>query len=111
MKFFCREHFTICRECRVHFEPYPDGYGEPFDLCPVHREPAMALLCRRRTVEVWAANNWEKLEPQALAEIAEMEKAQQQRQSFGATMARQAEQTRAAAGMGLASQLFGGMLG
>ena len=61
------KRYSVCEQCRVHFEPY-DGPGSR--LCENHRAEWLAMEVRRCAVISWATTNWEKLEPQANADIA-----------------------------------------
>lgn len=65
MKFWRNQHH-ICRECRCHFEPWPEGVREPTDLCGTCRAPVIARADRIAVVLEWARQNWESLEPQAI---------------------------------------------
>lgn len=72
MNFFCKK-YTACQECRVHFEPAPQGTRHA-ELCPEHRKPVIEREDRILLVVEWAKRNWEKLEPRALKEEAERQK-------------------------------------
>ena len=61
---WCKK-YSVCSECKVHFEPAASS--EDFaNLCPTHRKPAVEQLKRTRAVVAWASKNWERLEPQML---------------------------------------------
>jgi|SRR3990167_4262556 len=62
-----RKRYSVCAQCRVHFEPEP-SYLRHAELCPAHRKPVIELEDRIERVMVWAKANWEKLEPDVLAE-------------------------------------------
>ena len=76
---FCRKpDYSVCRYCSVHFEP-----AKGFDLrwkeyCPTHRKEIMERDLRIDAVVQWASQNWEKLEPQYLADRKSSVAAQQQ---------------------------------
>ena len=71
MIFFCKK-YSVCDECRVHFEPTLPSSGEWKwrHLCPVHRKPVMGLDRRRDMVVEWASRNWHSLETQMQEDYA-----------------------------------------
>ena len=68
MSLFCKK-YSVCSECKVHFEP-PTGHEAQWGhLCAAHRKPVRERDERRWAVINWATTNWEKLEPQMQEEI------------------------------------------
>ena len=63
MNWFRTKPHSVCKECRVHFEPTFGGRHP--ELCPTHRKPVVELEDRILLVCEWAKANWEKLEPDA----------------------------------------------
>ena len=63
MRFF-RKPYSVCAECKVHFEPAPTSRHA--ELCPQHRKPVVEREDRIAIVVDWAKQHWESLEPQAL---------------------------------------------
>jgi hypothetical protein len=80
MKFFNRP--SVCRICRVHFEPLTDWEAQYWpDLCDTHRKGPRELHLRQHAVVTWATMNWQRLEVDMLkereAERAKWSEAQQ----------------------------------
>ena len=65
MRFFFKT-YSVCQQCKVHFDPAPTERHS--ELCPQHRKPVVELEDRILLVVNWAKANWEKMEPQAIAE-------------------------------------------
>lgn len=68
---FCKK-YSVCDECRVHFEPYRD-IEDYQHLCPEHRKPWLDKATRMKFVVSWATTNWERLEKQAREEIQKVQ--------------------------------------
>lgn len=68
--FWCKK-YSVCSECKVHFEPAPNHEAKWGHLCPTHRKPVIERDRRIAAVMEWAQANWEKLEPEALKAAAE----------------------------------------
>ena len=65
---FCK-NYSVCSECKVHFEPVTGYEARWGNLCSVHRKPVREHEQRYETVIQWARVNWEKLEPQMQEEV------------------------------------------
>ena len=63
--------YSVCQQCKVHFEPHKGRHPE---LCATHRDPVIHKEDRIARVMEWAERNWEKLEPEARKEAAELAK-------------------------------------
>ena len=57
--------YTVCQQCKVHFEPYSNLSLFNY-LCPTCRKPVEETYNRKKAVINWAESNWEKLEPKYL---------------------------------------------
>ena len=67
---WCKPKYSVCDECKVHFEP-ATGYDRQWgNLCPTHRKPVIEIYHRKQAVMLWAGKNWERLEPEAQKELA-----------------------------------------
>ena len=87
--------YSVCSECQVHFEPACGIEPRWASLCPTHRKPVLERELRIKKVVLWARQNWEKLEPQALEEEKRGQAAQAQ--GLGSVLAAQQAQAAAAA--------------
>ena len=89
MKFW-KPKYSVCEECKVHFEPATfepatESESEWGHLCPTHRKPIMERDLKRRAVMTWARLNWERL-----AEMMEKESANTHELSYMSLQGRQA---------------------
>lgn len=69
MKFW-KPKYSVCEECKVHFEPATEAESEWGHLCPLHRKPVMERDRKRYAVMRWARLNWERLAKMMEEEIA-----------------------------------------
>ena len=66
MKNWFSKPFSVCQQCKVHFEPAP--HERHAELCPAHRKPVVDREDRIMLVLDWAKQHWEELEPKAMEE-------------------------------------------
>ncbi len=71
-KFLRCAPYSICRICKVHFEPVPEHESAWNDLCEQHRRPLIDEYRRKEAVAEWARKHWVKLEP-VMRELEEKE--------------------------------------
>lgn len=69
MKFW-KPKYSVCEECKVHFEPASEAESEWGHLCPPHRKPVMERDLKRKAVMKWARQNWERVAEMMEKEIA-----------------------------------------
>jgi len=73
MKFrLCCRPYSICKECRVHFEPAVGVDSQWGDLCLTHRKPLIDAVRREANILQWARQNLDKLEPMMLEETQKL---------------------------------------
>lgn len=104
-----RKDYSVCRMCKVHFEPVTGWEAEHWpDLCETHRREPRDRHIRKQMVLGWAAENWEALEPQA-KEAREKQAAAFQAAAQGslAAMAQQSMQQQAMANQSNIMSLMG----
>ena len=92
MKFW-KPKYSVCEECKVHFEPASNEESEWGHLCPTHRKPVMERDRKRYAVMAWARCNIDRLakmmDEERDAEIASLRAAKSARnQSIYEQMAR-----------------------